>query len=306
MIALSEIRRSAGRFVLLTAAVALLVLLSLFFQTVGNGLSAGLTGAYERTSADVLVYDQRARLNPFASVLGPDVPAAVGRVDGVQEAAPVGIVPITANRGTGRNEVDVTVWGGADRAAGRPSELSAGRYPESPGEAVNSDATFDRPFNVGDTVTLEGRPMRIVGEAPDASLNITPTLYVSFADYAALVASRRGLPDGSAVPPGLVAVTVADGRDPAQVATAINDSVDGVEAVTTGKAVDSLPGAGQVNRSFAILNVLLFAVVTVVTAVFFLILTVQKRRALVLMRAVGASRWDVVKPVLLQVVVVVG
>ena len=45
---------------------------------------------------------------------------------------------------------------------------------------------------------------------------------------------------------------------------------------------------------------------TIVTGVFFLILTVQKRDALVLLRAVGARRRDVVVPVLVQVVVVVG
>ncbi len=67
-----------------------------------------------------------------------------------------------------------------------------------------------------------------------------------------------------------------------------------------------LPGAGQITQSFGILYLLLFVVVTIVTGVFFLILTVQKSDALVLLRAVDASRADVVRPVLIQVVIIVG
>ena len=51
---------------------------------------------------------------------------------------------------------------------------------------------------------------------------------------------------------------------------------------------------------------LLYVVVTIVTGVFFLILTVQKKDALVLLRAVGASTLDVTGSVLIQVLVVVG
>ena len=67
-----------------------------------------------------------------------------------------------------------------------------------------------------------------------------------------------------------------------------------------------MPLAGTITRSFSILYVLLYLVVAIVTAVFFQILTVQKRDALVLLRAVGARQRDVIVPVLVQVVVVVG
>ena len=54
-VATREIRRSLGRFALLTGAVALLVVLLLFFQAVSGTLTSGLTGGFESTSADVLV-----------------------------------------------------------------------------------------------------------------------------------------------------------------------------------------------------------------------------------------------------------
>ena len=57
--------------------MALLVLLLLFFQAVADALTIGLTGGLESTSADVLVYDERARQYPAASVLGPETLDAV-------------------------------------------------------------------------------------------------------------------------------------------------------------------------------------------------------------------------------------
>ena len=76
-VAFKEIRRSLGRFSLLTLAVALLVLLLLFFQAVAGTLTSGLTGGLESSSADVAVYDQQARRNPAVSVLQPGVELAL-------------------------------------------------------------------------------------------------------------------------------------------------------------------------------------------------------------------------------------
>lgn len=89
-------------------------------------------------------------------------------------------------------------------------------------------------------------------------------------------------------------------------AAALTASIGGVEALDRQAAVDSLPGVGQVTQSFAILYLLLYIVVTIVTGVFFLILTVQKKDALILLRAVGASSRDIIGSVLVQVLVVVG
>ena len=104
----------------------------------------------------------------------------------------------------------------------------------------------------------------------------------------------------------MIGVQVADGAYAGAVAQSLTASVDGIEALDRATAVYALPGVGQITQSFSILYLLLYIVVTIVTGVFFLILTVQKRTALVLFRAMGASSRDIVTMVLIQVVVVVG
>lgn len=301
-IALKEIRRSVGRFTLLTSAVALLVLLLLFFQAVAGTLTLGFTGGLQSSAAEVFVYDERARLNPQGSVLDPGVAETVGAVDGVGQAAAIGIGSFTGSGPDG--DIDVTLFGGDPTGPAVPRTIADGRVAEAPDEALFSGSSLSDGFSIDDEVTIGDTTLRIVGTADDAAFNVAPTLYVPFETYEKAVRDRTGMDID--VPPSLVGVSVVDGQDPTEVATSISDQVDGVQAVDRAAAVAELPGAGQISQSFGILYLLLFIVVTIVTGVFFLILTVQKADSLVLLRAIGASRADVVRPVLLQVLLVVG
>ena len=301
-IALAEMRRAPGRFALLVGAVALLVLLLLFFQTVAGALTSGLTGAFEANRADVFVYSDRARLNPFASVVTADAADAVAGVDGVQEATPVGVSVFTASTDVG--DTDIAIVGGDPDGPASPQDVEEGRRPEAPDEALFSGSSLDSAFAVGDTVQVGDRTLTVVGTSSDAALNVLPTFYVPLETFTEAVRARAGA--SIDVPVSWIGVTVEDGGDATAVATAITEGVEGLEAVDRATATDAIPGVGQITRSFSILYLLLYIVVTIVTGVFFLILTVQKTEALVLLRAIGGSRGDVVKPVLLQAVAVVG
>lgn len=301
-IALKEIRRSAGRFLLLTTAVGLLVLLLLFFQAVGGALTGGLTGAVDRSRADVLVYDERARRNPSASVLDPAVVDAVAAVDGVAATSPIAITIATG--AIDGEDVDVALFGGDPTGPSVPRDIAEGRLPETAGEALASSSALEEGFAVGDVIEVAGQRIEVVGTADDAAFNVLPTLYVPLEAVTAIVQARAGAP--VEVPPSLVGVAVDEGADPVTVAQAITADVPGVDALDRDTAVAELPGVGTVTQSFSILYLLLFIVVTIVTGVFFLILTVQKRDALVLLRAVGGGRRDVLVPVLVQVLLVTG
>ena len=95
-------------------------------------------------------------------------------------------------------------------------------------------------------------------------------------------------------------------RRPARIqaaVAAIDGSVEGVEAVATQTAVDNLPGVESISQSFAVILLLAFIVVVLVTWVFFLILTVQKAVAYPA-PAVGASSRYLLANIALQVTIV--
>lgn len=307
-----EISRARARFALLGGAIGLLVILLLFFQSVAGALTGALTGAIANQTAEVVVYSDRARQNPAASVLPGDTVEAVAAVEGVAAAAGViqAFVTVTGPDGA---ESDAVLVGIEPGAPGTPARVD-GRLPAA-GEALASGSGFDEGFPVGATVTVMPGDvaLAVVGRAEDASANASPTLYVPRDTFGEVVApaSDRGRAGGAAapshaIPVSWVGVVPAEGVAPDELADRITAEVDGVEALTRPDAVAALPGVGTITQSFGILDALLYIVVTIVTGVFFLVLTVQKRDALVLLRAVGARRRDVVVPVLLQVVAVVG
>ena len=306
-VAFKEIRRSFGRFSLLTMAVALLVLLLLFFQAVAGTLTSGLTGGLESSSADVFVYDVQARSNPATSILSPKVEAEVAAAPDVAATSPIGLSVFTGTvegSSSADAEIDVQLVGGDPSGPSVPANIADGRLPSAQGEALFSGSSFDSPVEIDQRVKVEGVSFKVVGTADDAAFNVLPTLYVPYEDYVAASQARASRPVD--VAPSLIGVKVAKGADPAKVARSLTKSIDGIEALDRSEAVAALPGVGQITQSFSILYLLLYIVVALVTGVFFLILTVQKEDALVLLRAVGASSRDVIASVLIQVLVVVG
>lgn len=297
-----EMRRAKARFGLLTGAVALLVFLILFQQALLGGLVTQFIGAIRNQSADVLVYSDQARKNLEGSLVPESVVEAVAEVDGVKAAAPLGEATFTVS--AGGDEVDAVIFGHVLGGPGEPTTLIEGRQPRGPGEGVASAKDVDDGFAIGDVVTVlpDGESITIVGRARDINYSVAPVLFVDFDTYVAAKLVRN--PDAVSVAPSVVAVSVEPGRDPADVAEAINAAVGGVEALTRAGAVDGSPGVSGVRSSFAVILALFYLVVPLVTGLFFLIVTFQKASALTLLRAIGAPAKVLVSALLVQVFVV--
>jgi putative ABC transport system permease protein len=304
-LALRELRRAPWRFGLLAAAVGLLVYLVLFMQAILGSLIGAITGAIEHVDADVLVYSDTARGQLDASVLDPALVAEVSGSDGVAAAAPWSVQTYSA-KAAADDLVDVAVFGHDLSGPGAPSTLAAGQRPSGPDQAIASAADAGDGFDVGDRVVIEpaGREIEVVGVAENLNYSVQPTLFVDLETFDALAAERTA--GARFVPINAVAVTVDDGMAATEVVARLADSLGGVEVLTRDDAVAGIPGIDAIEQSFALILGLAFAVIGLVTGIFFLILTVQKRQPLTLLRAIGASPRDVVVPLLLQVLLLTG
>jgi putative ABC transport system permease protein len=306
-VALRELRRAKLRFGLLTGAVGLLVFLILFQQTLLGALVGAITGAVESQSGQVLVLDAEARGQLDASVLAPDAVDEVAAVDGVTEAAAWQLATFSAAVDGGDGLVDVALVGHDPDGPGAPTTITEGRATQAPGEAVAPTGREGEGVVVGATVTLEpdAGEVEIVGLADDLEYVVQPALFVDRGTFEEAATARS--PDAPFVPVNAVAVAVDEDADEDAVAAVtghIESTVEGTRAVTRQEAADGIPGVDAIGQSFAVILLLAFAVVGLVTGIFFLILTVQKTEALTLLRAVGASTRDVVTPLLAQVVLV--
>ncbi|MFZ4719077.1 MAG: ABC transporter permease [Ilumatobacteraceae bacterium] len=302
-LALKEMRRAKLRFGLLSGAVGLLVFLILFQQALLGGLINQFVGALKNQSADVLVYSDRARQTIEASFIFPDQLAQVQQLPGVEQASPLGQGTFTVDAG-GRQQSAV-LFGFELGAPGGPTTVVEGELPDRDDEAVASEKDRADGYDIGDVVQVlpDGVKLTIVGLARDANFSVSPTLFVHYPAFES--AQKTKNPDAPFVVPSAIAVRVAPGYSPQQVVDTINEKVADVEALTRQQAVDQAPGVSGVRSSFAIILLLFYLIVPLVTGLFFLIVTFQKAAALTLLRAIGASARTLVVSLLVQVLLVV-
>jgi putative ABC transport system permease protein len=300
---LREMRRAKGRFALLGGAVGVLVFLIVFQQALLGGLVSEFVGAIRNQSADVLVYGEDARLNLQGSVVPPDAVDATAGVEGVAAAAPLGVATLTVEAGGELR--DATLFGHRLDGPGAPAEVTEGRRPVRDGEAIASAAAAEDGFAVGDRVVVRpgGVEITVVGSAPNLSFSVTPTLFASYGTYEEVQLAVN--PDAPAVAPSAVAVDVASGESPGDVARRITGEVEGVEAAERDRAADEAPGVEAVSQSFGLVLLLAYVATTVVIGFFFVILTVQKTATLTLLRAIGGPVGRLVGALAVQVLAVV-
>jgi putative ABC transport system permease protein len=302
-LAWNELRRARARFGLLVAAVALLVFLILTQQTLQAGLIDSFVGGIRSQSAAVLVLTVDGRKNLAASVITPDLQQAITSVPGVGASGRFGSrsLGVTA-AGT---PAQAALVGYDEGAPGAPTTVTAGRAAAAPGEVVASD-TAGTGFGLGERVRIDpgGYEVTVVGQASDAQLQASPTLYGLWATYDQAV--RASSPDARSPLPSAVAVDPAPGTSADQLVTAINGAVPDADALTREALADSSPGVAQIRQSFQVIFVLYGLVIPLVTGLFFLIVTFQKAGSLTLLRALGVPAGRLVRSLLAQVALVVG
>ncbi|MDO5495891.1 MAG: peptide ABC transporter permease [bacterium] len=307
-LARAEIRRSRGKFLMLTAAVGLLAFLILVQQAIAGALVTSFNGAIKNQTAPVLVYATDALRSPQGSIITPDWEELIADDPSVAATSRIGILATTAeiaDDGAGvasSGEATVTIWGAEDAALGGPAEPVEGRAVESSGEAVATRGDLA----LGDTVTLSGEEedltFTVVGLVQDAQVNVTPTVYVSFEDFEAAQGVLN--PFARGVLPSMIGVEPAESAE--ETVAALLEASPAIEPLTREAAADEFPGVGPVNTSFLIILGLFGFVVPLVTGLFFLILTFQKSKALTLLRAVGGRASVLGRSLLIQVVLVLG
>jgi putative ABC transport system permease protein len=279
---LREILRSKLKFGLLAAAVGLLFFLLIFVNTLSSTLLDQFIGAIENSSADVLVFDEDAQATIPASRLSGDDVARVAEIDGVEEATPIS--ELATDTALGGEELDISLWGLTIGGPGTPLDVTDGRLPES-GEALVDTSARDAGFSIGSSFEVAGVSLNVVGVAENATYSVLPTVYVDNATWADVFSSS--FPEAPSVPVNLVGVSVAEGVEPSEVASAITDTA-GLEGLLPVEAASATPGVSSIEQSFGLITGITFVIVIVVVGFFFQILTVQKLRVFALLEALGS------------------
>ncbi len=304
-LALAEIRRRRGRWASIIGAIAFIVFLVLILAALADGLFIGSTGALRSSEADGLVYSADGRRSLVRSELPIDDLSSVAAIDGVADAGALGVLLATA--ATDGDLFDIAVIGHLPGAVGEPTTLADGR-PPSPGERHVGMADLslrDKGIELGSFVLLTGsaQPVEVIGFVSDARYLLADTLWVTLETWESLRFEIRPETRGRGSVAQAFPIRIAEGADLETVAAAVDAALGTTETVSTDQAILSLPGVEQQASTFTAIIVVSFIVVGIVIALFFALITLEKRGQLAILKAIGSSNSLLLRGVLVQALI---
>ncbi len=283
-LALREMRRRPRDF--LTAAV-LLTLIAMLLMLLGgllDGLVLRSTGALRAQRGDLVVFSATAEQSFLRSRVSPETRAQVAAVPGVTSVDGIGVTQLGARiPGNGpRDLADVALFGYQLPPEGVPA-------PPAAGEAWADSILQDNGVERGMTIRLgpARTPVKIVGFVDDVSYSGAGSLWASPSTWRDVQNANR---PASAVGPGVFqALVVRTGGDPTKVADAIDAATDGAtRTVIRAEAADAIGGVKQQRSVFNQIIGVTLVIATVVVALFFALLTVERVGLYGVLKALGA------------------
>ena len=304
-LALAEILRHRGRWASIIGAVAFIVFLVLVLAALADGLFMGVTGALGTGNTDALVYSADGRRSLVRSELPVSDRSSVASIEGVADVGALGVLLATA--AVGADPFDIAVMGHLPGHAGEPKRLVEGRRTElgEPFVGLADISLRTEGISLGDSVTLTGssQPVEVVGFVEDSQYLLAGTLWVSLETWETLCLEIRPETIGLGSVAQAFPILVADGAAVTAVAAAIDRALTTTETVTTDEAILSLPGVEQQQSTFTAIIVVSFVVVGLVTALFFALITLEKRSQFAILKAIGSSNRFLLEGLVVQALI---
>jgi len=279
-VALKDIVHAKGRFALMIGVITLLTLLLVLLTGLTRGLAHQNISAIESLPADQIV---------FTPTLGDEISWADSQVDTDQAAVwedTSGIETEPVSVGQMRIETDSAVTSLALFGADPDGRLAAG-LPDVPAEGevlLPEDIATDLDVASGDTVSVNGRDLSVIGTVPTDWYSHSPVGYVHLDSFRALAHQGEDTA-GSAL------LVRSDGSDSADLETATEAAAadSDTKAVTISDSLQGLPSYSSENGSLTLIQAFLYGISALVTIAFLSVWTIQRTRDIAVLRALGAT-----------------
>jgi putative ABC transport system permease protein len=314
-LALKEIWRGRGRFILFSAVIALITVLVLFVAALAEGLGSGNREYLEKLNADLIVYQSNVDLSVGASRLGVDRLSEVRRVPGVQTVGPIGTANAALILGDDRKPLNVALIGVEPGLPGEPPALKGEglRSRRSKEAVIDRQTALRAGLEVGDTLTVKSIQdtkeqfynLRVVGISDNRQFSLQPSVFVPISTWDEIrpQAAIGGNPDAEVVA-NVIGVQVANPAEAAAVAQQIERDVKDVVAVDRVTAYEATPGYSAQQSTLDTQGYFALLIGVLVIGGFFQILTLQKVAQIGMLKAIGASNLTVGLASIIQIIVV--
>jgi len=313
-LALKEIWRNRGRFLLVSLVIALITLLVLFIAALGEGLGNGNREYLSKLDADVLVYQAKSERLIAASRLSRDRLAAVRRVEGVADAGMLGTASATLILPQGEETLKVALLGVESGRVGEPKVIEGRQLStDLAQEVIIDESTAIRSnLQVGDSLTLrvtqgtrdEFFTLAIVGKSDSQQYSLQPSLFVPFFTWDRIRPKSEAEISSANPVANVILVSLEDPEQIDEVRTRLVNQVDNVETANKTEAIAALPGYTAQQSTLNTQGGFTLFIGILVIGGFFQIQILQKVSQIGVLKAIGTANPVVALSSVIQIVMI--
>jgi putative ABC transport system permease protein len=311
-LAVKEILRNKGRFLLVALVIALITLLVLFIAALGEGLANGNRQYVANLDAQLIVFLEKSDYIISSSRLEPNVVKAVRRVDGVADAGP--IYTSTSEIELLPMPLKISILGAE---AGRPGlpDLLEGRYfrgGESRETVMDLNVALRTGLKVGDEIEIRSTQgtkdqffkLKIVGLVKGQSYFFAPTIFLPPATWEKVRPQSASELNDDTPYPNIIAVKLTDPTQIGLMKTQLLNEVPNIEVADLETTINNIPGYSAQQGTVQTQGVFTLLIGILVIGGFFQIQILQKVPQIGVLKAIGSSNTVVGLSAVIQIIVV--
>lgn len=296
-LALKEVWRNRGRFLLVSLVIALVTLLVLFIAALGEGLGNGNREYISKLDAELIVYQAKSDFVISASRLGDNRLDAVRRVEGVQDAGM--LATASASLILPEKPLKVALLGVEPGHTGEPpvvegSALSTSLAKEA---IIDRNTALRSGLAVGDTLTVrvtqgtedEFFDLRVAGIAGGQQYSLQPSIFVPFGTWDRIRPKSEAEIRSSDPVANVILVRLEDPSQVEVVRQRLTARVNSIEAATPEEAIQALPGYTAQQSTLNTQGGFTLFIGILVIGGFFQIQILQKVAQIGVLKAIGTA-----------------
>jgi putative ABC transport system permease protein len=318
-LALSEVWRNRGRFLLFSLVVAMITLLVLFIAALGEGLGSGNREYLQKLDADLLVYQDTAQLNIASSSLERSLLRTVAGVEGVADVGPIGfssasivLREVSDTEPLAETDLyDISLIGVEPGRPGEPPVVAGEQLQRRSDSAVIIDGTVAAVtgLQVGDTFKVrsilgarEERYDLVVGGITDSrKYGLRGSVFVPYLEWDRIMPRAMVVSEQGELSCNIIAVRLQDSSRIEEMRSLLTERVVRIDAVDRTTAYENTPGYREQQSTLMTQNGFALVIGALVIGGFFQIQTLQKVPQIGMLKAIGTSNGIVAVAAMVQI-----
>jgi putative ABC transport system permease protein len=312
-LALKEIWRNRGRFLLVAMVIALITLLVLFIAALGEGLGTNNRQYIANLDAQLIVFSDKADFIVTSSRLDQSALKAVRRLDGVADAGPISTSSTAILLNTGK-VLKVSMLGVEPGRPGLPPIIQGRTYQTQLAKEVVIDRNVAQrsDIKVGDEITIRSTQgtkdelftLKVVGLTEGQSYFFAPTIFVPPSTWER-VRPKSAAEVNKTVPDiNVIAVKLTDPTQVTAMTAKLDAAVTNSHSADIATTINNIPGYSAQQGTVQTQGIFTLLIGVLVIGGFFQIQILQKVPQIGVLKAIGASNGVVGGAAVIQIMAV--